>query len=121
MEKGTFPSQPQPNPKTQCEVQDSNPSKFIFEQAKSITTLWSGKIIDKEIPMKANKPKESIEAKGEEGPSNDDLRDDPIHVFKPVAPFPQRFLSMKQEKTNQEIMNVFKQVKVNIPLLDAIK
>ena len=44
--------------------------------------------------MKANEPKESIEEKGEEGLSNDDLRDDPIRVFKPVAPFPQRLLSM---------------------------
>ncbi len=62
-EKGTFPSQPQPNPKTQCEVQDSNPSKSVLGQAKSITTLQSGKIIDKEIPMKADKPKESVEAR----------------------------------------------------------
>ncbi len=38
-----------------------------------------------------------------------------------VAPFPQRLLYVKQEKTNQEIMDVFKQVKINIPLLDAIK
>jgi len=73
-------------------VQDSNPSKSVLGQGKSITTLRSGKIIDKEIPMRADKPKESVEEKGEEGPSNDDLRDGPIRVFKPVAPFPQRLL-----------------------------
>ena len=40
---------------------------------------------------------------------------------KPVAPFPQRLTHSKKKIPNQEILDVFKEVKVNIPLLDAIK
>jgi hypothetical protein len=41
-------------------------------------------------------------------------------VYKHVAPFPQRLLVPKKGTTNQDILEVFKQVKINIPLLDAI-
>jgi len=38
-------------------------------------------------------------------------------VYKPVAPFPQRLLAPKKGIENQDIL----EVKINIPLLDAIK
>ena len=53
-EKGKFPAQPQPNPATQCHVSSS--SKTQVENANSITTLRSGKVIDKTIPPKDQKP-----------------------------------------------------------------
>ncbi|XP_074342937.1 uncharacterized protein LOC141680673 [Apium graveolens] len=42
-------------------------------------------------------------------------------VFTPKAPYPQRFISNKQSAQVDKILEVFKQVKVNIPLLDAIQ
>jgi hypothetical protein len=42
-------------------------------------------------------------------------------VYKPVAPFPQRLLAPRKGTTNQDVLEVFKQVKINIPLLDVIK
>ncbi|XP_022003481.1 uncharacterized protein LOC110900932 [Helianthus annuus] len=39
----------------------------------------------------------------------------------PPPPFPSRFQSTKKEKEDQEIMETFRKVEVNIPLLDAIK
>jgi hypothetical protein len=42
-------------------------------------------------------------------------------VYKLVAPFPQMLLELKKGTTNQDILEVFKQVKINIHLLDAIK
>jgi hypothetical protein len=42
-------------------------------------------------------------------------------VYKHVAPFPQRLLTPKKGTENQDILEVFKQVKISIPLLDAIK
>jgi len=42
-------------------------------------------------------------------------------VYKPIAPFPQRLLAPKKGTENQDILEVFKQVKISIPLLDAIK
>ncbi|MGV7988927.1 hypothetical protein PJP10_31650, partial [Mycobacterium kansasii] len=55
--KGSFPAQPLPNPKSQYEVSDPSSSNQM-EQAKSITTLMSRKTIDKTIPFRAEKPKD---------------------------------------------------------------
>jgi hypothetical protein len=41
--------------------------------------------------------------------------------FVPRAPFPQRLGKPKHDLMNSEIYELFKQVKVNIPLLDAIQ
>ncbi|XP_074350090.1 uncharacterized protein LOC141689636 [Apium graveolens] len=43
------------------------------------------------------------------------------NVFKPKALFPQRLISNKQFAELDKILEVFKQVKINIPLLDAIQ
>ena len=83
-EKGTFPAQPQSNPKGQHEVHEASSSQPKFEQVKSVTTLRSEKIINKEIPTKDDKPEKSIEKKDED----DNEQDDPIPHHKIVAPFP---------------------------------
>ena len=51
-ERGKFSAQPQSNPKGQHEVQKAGPSNSQPEQIKSITTLRSEKIINKEIIKK---------------------------------------------------------------------
>ena len=48
-EKGKFPAQPQPNPKGQNSVGTSSGEEKNLEQVKSITTLRSGKVLDKTI------------------------------------------------------------------------
>ncbi|XP_063946487.1 uncharacterized protein LOC135151624 [Daucus carota subsp. sativus] len=42
-------------------------------------------------------------------------------VYKARVPYPQRLISPKQSAQMEKILEVFKQVKVNIPLLDAIQ
>jgi hypothetical protein len=60
-EKRTFPSQPQANPKTQLEVNDvQNPH---MEHTKIVTTLRSGKVINKDIPKNVSQSKENSETK----------------------------------------------------------
>jgi hypothetical protein len=118
-EKGTFPAQPQPNPKTQFVVNEvQNPH---LEHVKAITTLRSGKVIEKDIPKKVLPSKENQETKDDNGPNDKENKEDEERVFKPVAPFPQALLAHKKKETNQDILNMFRQVKVNIPLLDAIQ
>ncbi|KAK1427528.1 hypothetical protein QVD17_16215 [Tagetes erecta] len=46
---------------------------------------------------------------------------EPKAKFTIPPPFPSRFQSTKKEKEDQEIMETFRKVEVNIPLLDAIK
>ena len=62
IEKGKFPSQPQPNPQGQFCVNDCSSSENKMSQAKSVTTLHSGKIIEKDIP-KSNTHDESSKIK----------------------------------------------------------
>ncbi|XP_058211620.1 uncharacterized protein LOC131323796 [Rhododendron vialii] len=103
-EKGKLPTQPQANPQGTNYVAGS--SVLSPEQAKSITTLRSGKEIDKAIPPKPIKPL----AEEPEGP-----------VSQISAPFPQRLKASAHANTNSEIYELFKQVRINIPLVDAVK
>jgi len=89
------------------------------KHAKSVTILRSGKEVNKEIPTKVSEPKENLETKDDDMSSK--VEDVEERVYKPVAPFPQRLLAPKMGTTNQDVLEVFKQVKINIPLLDAIK
>uniref|UniRef100_A0A2N9J0B0 Retrotransposon gag domain-containing protein n=1 Tax=Fagus sylvatica TaxID=28930 RepID=A0A2N9J0B0_FAGSY len=108
-EKGTFPAQPQPNPKTQFVVNEvQNPH---IEHVKAITTLRSGKVIEKDIPKKVLPSKENQETKDDDGPNDKENKEDEERVFKPVAPFPQALLAHKKKETNQDILNVFRTVK----------
>ncbi|XP_026443715.1 uncharacterized protein LOC113343807 isoform X2 [Papaver somniferum] len=112
-EKGTLPAQTQPNPKGTFEVKNSN-----LEQANVVTTLRSGKVI--ETPMKVNEPEKSLELKS----SNDhsDTQNEHSEIDRKMhAPFPHRLLSTKQLADNKDILDVFQQVKINIPLLSVIK
>jgi len=118
IEKGKFPSQPQPNPQGQFCVDDCSSSENKVSQVKSVTTLHSGKIIEKDI-SKSNTHDESSKIK-----SSDEVLESKSNEIErcPIpAPFPQRLISPQKVNQNFEILEVLKQVKVNIPLLDAIK
>ncbi|CAN6579323.1 unnamed protein product [Malus baccata var. baccata] len=39
----------------------------------------------------------------------------------PSAPFPRRFVQVKKDESDKDILDTFRKVQVNIPLLDAIK
>ncbi|CAN6726190.1 unnamed protein product [Malus baccata var. baccata] len=43
------------------------------------------------------------------------------NVVPPNVPFPRRFMQSKKEKAEKDILETFRKVQVNIPLLDAIK
>ena len=130
-EKGKLPSQTIQNPQGQNNVGVSGPSDGTFEHYKAITTRRSGKVIDKTI-----QPKEPIQDLKNELVGDDEVSDKP-HVpradvidgepekdkasYVPPAPYPHRLRTPKKVNNNSEIYELFKQVKLNIPLLDAIK
>lgn len=145
-EKGKFPAQPQPNPTRQVSnVENATSTSGNHEQLNAITTLRSGKVIDKTIPL----PNPSVEPLGEyrgdekneslgedvrggpgekiekekEKPREEKPRDVTINGGQGIihAPFPHRLTKSKNELLHSEMYEVFKQVKINIPLLDAIK
>ncbi|CAN6560295.1 unnamed protein product [Malus baccata var. baccata] len=45
----------------------------------------------------------------------------PTNVFPSNVPFPSRFMQTKKEEAERDILETFRKVQVNIPLLDAIK
>jgi hypothetical protein len=118
-EKGKFSAQPQPNPQGQFGVIGSSDFGTQHEHVKSITTLRSGKVIDKTIPTKAQKPEELSKPKSDD---KLDKSESSEAVKCPIlAPFPQRLQPPQKLSQNSEIFEILKQVKINIPLLDAIK
>ena len=97
----------------------SSASGTQHEHVKSITTLRSGKVIDKTIPTKAQNPKEFSKTKSD---NKLDKSESSEAVRCPIpAPFPKRLQPPQKLSQNSEIFEIFKQVKINILLLDAIK
>ena len=130
-EKGKLPSQTIQNPQGQNSVGVLCPSEGTFEHCKVVTALRSGKVIEKTIQLK--KPIQELQ----DEPVGDDEVSDKSHVPKtdvidgepeqdkasyiPPAPYPHRLRAPKKVNNHSEIYELFKQVKLNIPLLDAIK
>ncbi|KAL4296425.1 hypothetical protein GQ457_12G013270 [Hibiscus cannabinus] len=117
-EKGKFPAQPLPNPSNQCLVSCSSSSQQ--EDVNSITTLRSGKNVDKTIASKIQESSSPSKGKCENNGKSENIDTENKKCVIP-APFPQRLQPTKNLNKNTEILELFKQVKINIPLLDAIK
>ena len=134
-EKGKFPAQPKP-PQGQFQVGNPSTMETPQDQAKTVTTLRSGKKIDKSIRnMLIPDPKpDSIPANPSTEPEPATENDsDPMIEQEPEpsreeepscsipAPFPHRLKNIQKANNQSEIYELFKQVKINIPLLDAIQ
>ncbi|XP_027172203.1 uncharacterized protein LOC113771849 [Coffea eugenioides] len=106
---GKLPSQPQENPKN-----------------VSAMTLRSGKELEgAKVKNSKSKSEEEIEKEIEE---EGRIRKDPkvtsipsIPIKSNLAPFPCRLEKTKRAEREKEILDVFRKVQVNIPLLDVIK
>jgi hypothetical protein len=89
-----------------------------MDQVKLITTLRSGKVIEKPTLEPCEKDEESI-SEGKEGVESKHYKE---KTDSPLAlPFPHVMTKQRKVNHNSEIFETFKQVKINIPLLDAIK
>ena len=134
-EKGKLPSQPEQNPKNVH--YPSTSSGGPHTQTNAITTLRSGKEVNNKVGISEEVGEEENEDDlGEEGtPKEGEPRKEkepmvglPVHdepnAYIPKAPFPQCLQDpnpiQKLDKAH-ELMEIFKQVKINIPLVDAIR
>ena len=113
-ERGRFPSKTLPNPKGIHEVGSSSYSEM--DEVKAIITMRSGKEVDQPMP----KPVEETRKEVEMEPEHILLKEDSMkHCMPP--PFPQALRTKKKASQQAGILEVLRQVKVNIPLLDIIK
>ena len=108
-ERGRFPSQTLPNPKGIHEVGSG------MDEVKSIITLRSGKEVDQPLP----KPVEESRQGEEMQPEHILLEEDTMKYRIPPS-FPQALRGKKKATQQAGILEVLRQVKVNIPLLDLI-
>ncbi|KAL6312864.1 hypothetical protein AAG906_041036 [Vitis piasezkii] len=141
-EKGRFPSQPHQNPKGIHEAETHEGESSQVRDVKALITLRSGKKV--ELPT----PKPHVEKEGEEeiekmeeikgkkkdiseakedhdstvnaNPEKVLIKGDVMKKHTP-PPFPQALHEKKGIKNASEILEVLRQPKVNIPLLDMIK
>jgi hypothetical protein len=89
-----------------------------MDQVKSVITLHSGKVIEKPILEPSEKDDESIsEGKEEVEPEHcKEKMNSP-----PTLPFSHSVTKQRKVNPNFEIFETIKHVRINIPLLDAIK
>ena len=113
-ERGRFPCQTLPNPKAVHEVGSSSNSEM--DEVKAIITLRSGREIEQLVPKAAEETCKEQEAEPERVIISEDSMK---HCIPP--PFPQALRSKKKASQQVGILEVLRQVKVNIPLLDIIK
>ena len=113
-ERGRFPSQTLPNPKGIHEVGSSNNSGM--DEVKAIITLRSGKEVDQPMPKPVEESRQ-----GEKLQSEHILLKDDSMKYSIPPPFPQALRGKKKASQQAGILEVLRQVKVNIPLLDIIK
>ena len=113
-ERGRFPSQTLQNPKGIHEVGSSNNSGM--DEVKAIITLRSGKEVDQPMPKPVEESRQGEELQSE----HILLKEDSMKYHIP-PPFPQALRVKKKATQQADILEVLRQVKVSIPLLDLIK
>ena len=108
-ERGRFPSQTLPNPKGIHEVGSG------MDEVKSIITLRSGKEVDQPLPKPVEESRQ-----GEEMQPEHILLEEDTMKYRTPPPFPQALRGKRKATQQAGILEVLRQVKVNIPLLDLI-
>ena len=115
-EKGKFPSQTQQNPRGMHEIGSASDLNARIDEVKAVVTLRSGKELRPAVLTPTKNAPTVVEPPEEEQPTTGE------EVKNSVPPsFPQALRKKKNSVNQNEILEVLRQVKVNIPPLDMIK
>ena len=107
-----FPSQPYPNPK-------ENVSAITLRSGKELQEPRKSREVEPELEVKGTEP--GLDTNSNQ--TTKEIGEKKREPYKPIPPFPSRFRNptSKVNGANQEILETFRKVEINIPLLDAIK
>ena len=107
-----LPSQPYLNPK-------KNVSAITLRSGKELKEPRKSRELEPELDVKGVEP----ELEADSSLTTKEIGEKKREPFEPNPPFPSRFRSptSKVKEANQEILETFRKVEINIPLLDAIK
>jgi hypothetical protein len=126
-DKGKFPSQPKPNPKAFV-IGNSSSLAHRQEHVQAIVTLRSGRqvdnhVVDPEVDTAGQEGEENgnKEERDAEPSTATSIMKDPPRSFVPKAPYLERLQAPKKGGKFEDILEVFKQVQINIPFLDTIQ
>jgi hypothetical protein len=110
-----------------CSIRNSSNQEHV----QAIVTLRYGKRVDNQMVDPEVNHAEEEEPKGEEGDNQKEgdakpsivtpIVEEPPKVLVPKAPNPERLQAPKNGGKLEDILEVFKQVQINIPFLDAIQ
>ena len=114
-ENGKFPSQTQQNPRGMHEIGSASYPNARIDEVKAVVTLRSGRELRPVVPDPDKKAPTVVEPLEEEQLPGEEVK----HCVPP--PFPQALRKREKSVNQTEILEVLRQVKVNIPLLDVIK
>ena len=114
-EKGKFPSQTQKNPRGMHEIGSASDPNARIDEVKAVVTLRSGTELKPAVPNPVKKAPTVVEPLEEEQPAGEEER------YNVPPSFPRALQKRKNSVNQTEILEVLRQVKVNIPLLDMIK
>jgi len=118
-QKETLQSQPLPNPrnpKQANEAQDPNHCNLIH-------VLRSGKQVDNQVSMPPDPAQLSMPSSSTPSPQNSketEVDKSTKQVHQPIAPFPNRLRSNNNAHM-EKLLEIFNQVRLNIPLHDTIQ
>ncbi|KAL0423744.1 UNVERIFIED_CONTAM: hypothetical protein Sradi_0909200 [Sesamum radiatum] len=113
---------------SKLESQGKLPSQTVInpKQNASAIVLCSGKELQENTDengtkrghAQQRKPEKEVEIPQEQ---DDETKEDNPKVLITRPPFPERFTKSKKDEEAKEILETFRKVEINIPLLDAIK
>jgi hypothetical protein len=116
------------NPKLQFHEGSSSNAVHGQEHVQAVVTLRSGRQVDNQVVL----PEENPAAQEGQGSGSKEEKDAepstatptieiPPRSFVPKASYPDKLLAPKKGGKFEDILEVFKQVQINIPFLDAIQ
>jgi hypothetical protein len=111
-----------PNPKLQFHEGSSSNAVHGQEHVQAVVTLRSGRQVDNQVVL----PEENSAAQEGQGSGSIEEKDAepstaiptieiPPRSFVPKVPYPDRLLAPKKRGKFEDILEVFKQVQINIP------
>jgi len=128
-----MPSQPLPNSKNLFRINEAE--DIISKQCNTVHILRSGEQVDNQVsnhpvpnnsvpnspvtvPQTSNDPFSSLQPSTSK---SNDKNKTYEQTYKPIVPFPNRLANNKTNAQMEKIREMFNQVQINVPLLDAIQ
>jgi hypothetical protein len=116
------------NPKLQFHGGSSSNALHGKEHVQAVVTLRSGRQVDNQLVLleenhaaQEGQGSRSTEERDAEPSTATPTIEIPPRSFVPKEPYPDRLLAPKKGGKFEDILEVFKQVQINIPFLDAIQ